>query len=1278
MSDQISTKDLISKFKDYADIADASYAMLHWINENEEDGWFDKFKDEPPARWKFADDITKGDKITEDNETDISRKYNRQIGEPTAYALAIEARFNQDMVIEKPKISEDKKPEKKQINNEIQSFIATPDDKPPYIFVNQENRHQLSLRTKSFVNRYELLHHVKDTSITGYSSSAFYDSKFGNYVIGFRGTELGIKDLVITDGMIAFFGAALDQIVSLKVLKDEIYKSITDHYYKNFLAANSNTVNNINSPNNDSNSSSQPNYDSSDSSIDSNQSKYSSSVLSSLNSSSRSSQASTSLHSRGSLSVSYVLTPPLVVAGHSLGGHLAQAYCSIYPNEVKELYTFNAPGFGGVWISLPVIVFRFLGFIAKVIYKGIRWVARILDPYGFIGGMVSKAFDKIKSFFGFSKDDKDEATLEDCVDLVKENKTACEELNKQNVSSNISKASKGDTLGIEVHHIDSVMHKIYDEYDEGYFDKQEEYKNTFSSDTVKTDANQVFEPSVSVISDLGLRYGMVSYTEKFDYQNTSKLHLINVLKASHFMKQLVESLYLMEYLLNHPENEAKIKDKDIAKALNYLNDYLQTLASQILFYKIYLKNLPRLGNMEEEKISILESVIYPVSLYVNDFGYDDIGAAPNVEDLISCLLAYRQDNLPIKIIDKEDIKNINAKTLASEVMQDDLNLMFAIYGCRFFTLDKKLDLEQAKDRLTYISDFYKGISPYVSRKQDSSELEKWIEARIEICKSAYELKFEGWRYLSNDKKRYLVLSKKSRSAYKKEIDEDQRSIILPSIQALGDMSKEDKEYQAKQLLKMIRFEPSELIHIYHKNCDIFLKNESTFDVARVEEDINLSFKYLNAKVFMMSKLLTGGEEKEDYELCFKENKDKNDPENKEDANQISLSLTPKNQAGEDGQAGESYAAYIFQPRDTHSGIGGLNLLYKNSQARLLNYDIKEDSLNIKLKPASKKAKELKGLNQIAPEDKTFDETAVKTSFSYLHPVIEDDIITCEHGGRVVLKSVRGRTIKSNGIPLILGCDFINLPIVGCGANSPCTRVAFVPSGALSQKTVNGDHALMQDFVNLCRSDRGSILTCAKKSNKLKISDPGNIGGYNISNADKDSANSNSACIRLHFKNYASQKDNLPVNIYYLNGAKFENKDGFEQIRLNLNEGKNPSDGELDKKLKQNYNEDHKFKEFELRYGINTINLVFVIPNSPQKACNKAYKDAGEPESGVGYFTRLDKYESLDRSQKRPVHTLVFFSPSYAKSVKLQIAKGFDKDNEPSLDICEVVMLSGQV
>ena len=61
MPDQISTKDLISKFKDYADIADASYAMLHWINENEEDGWFDKFKERKPIiTFKFIKPTTGG------------------------------------------------------------------------------------------------------------------------------------------------------------------------------------------------------------------------------------------------------------------------------------------------------------------------------------------------------------------------------------------------------------------------------------------------------------------------------------------------------------------------------------------------------------------------------------------------------------------------------------------------------------------------------------------------------------------------------------------------------------------------------------------------------------------------------------------------------------------------------------------------------------------------------------------------------------------------------------------------------------------------------------------------------------------------------------------------------------------------------------------------------------------------------------------------------------------------------------------------------------------
>ena len=47
-SNNISTKEQIIKFKDYADIADASYAFLHNVNvfENERNG-FDDLNDKP-------------------------------------------------------------------------------------------------------------------------------------------------------------------------------------------------------------------------------------------------------------------------------------------------------------------------------------------------------------------------------------------------------------------------------------------------------------------------------------------------------------------------------------------------------------------------------------------------------------------------------------------------------------------------------------------------------------------------------------------------------------------------------------------------------------------------------------------------------------------------------------------------------------------------------------------------------------------------------------------------------------------------------------------------------------------------------------------------------------------------------------------------------------------------------------------------------------------------------------------------------------------------------
>ena len=473
-SNKISTKEQIIKFKDYADIADASYAFLHYVFENERNGLDDlqdklgkenvpenivnSYKDQEIEKpvWRYADGIKKGDTLDELSET--AKNNGRKLGDPTAYALAIEARFNQDMVITKPISSEGEKPEVKPINNEIQSFVYTDKiTKESYVFVNKPNFHQISLRTKAFVNRYELVHHIKNTSITGFSSTVFYDSKFNNYIIGFRGTEPGFKDLVFTDGMIAFLGAGLNQIASMAMLKSDMYDAIKEH--------------------------------------------------------------KANLGDRDEVS-------NLVLSGHSLGGHLAQSFAFLYTKDVKELYTFNAPGFGGAFASLVTISLRFVSFIAKAIMKGIRWIARLLDPNGFVGKIASSIFNKIKNMFGF-KDDK--STLKDCVNVVQNNEKACKEVGDKKVSSNINKSSKG-SHEVEIHHCDSVRHKIYDKNDEGLFDASDD------GDSLKREWNQLYEPSTSVISDLGFRYGLGAesldgHLAEYDYKNTKKLHLINILVA---------------------------------------------------------------------------------------------------------------------------------------------------------------------------------------------------------------------------------------------------------------------------------------------------------------------------------------------------------------------------------------------------------------------------------------------------------------------------------------------------------------------------------------------------------------------------------------------------------------------------------------------------------------------------------------------------------------------------------------------------------------------------
>ena len=1178
---EISTKEQIIKFKDYADIADASYSFLHYVFENERNGLDDLQdklgKDNVPENivnsykkqeiekpvWRYADGITKGDTLKTDQKDENDNTIKKS-GEPTAYALAIEARFNQDMVITKPISSEGEKPEVKPINNEIQSFVYTDKiTKESYVFVNKPNFHQISLRTKAFVNRYELVHHIKNTSITGFSSTLFYDSKFKNYIIGFRGTETELNDLVLADGMITFLGAGLSQIASMAMLKGDMYDAIREHK----LNLNPNDKSEVSN---------------------------------------------------------------LVLSGHSLGGHLAQSFAFLYTKDVKELYTFNAPGFGGIYASLLTIALRFVSFIAKAILKGVRWIARLLDPNGFVGKIASSIFNKIKDMFGF-KDDN--STLKDCVNVVQNNEKACKEVGNKEVSSNINKSSKG-SHEVEIHHCDSVRHKIYDKNDEGLFDASDDS----GEDSFKREWNQLYEPSTSVISDLGFRYGLEPLTRvgdgaEFDYKNTDKLHLINILVASHYMKQIVESLYLMEYLLSNEKNAEKINGKDVPAALDYLNDYIQSLSFNVYFYKISLGYLPKLGSEDKKRLSILESVIYPVALYVNSLGFEDEKEAPNLEDPVSSLLYYKEKDKFVDMIDRDEIKALDAKDIASKVKSGDVDLFFAIYSVRYFMLSKKVDLAAFKDRMGYISDFFKIVSSHANSNSNEKELEEYINARLEIYRSAYELKFESFKY-ADDNKHYVVIAKTNTD---KKIT---RGIVLThNFKLIDNVAKDAKNDVAKEYLNVIRLEPNELMHISEGKVDILLRDKSIFDINQVSSDLDIDFTKLKTQVYIIDKPLNTATEQSDYPLYFKKEED-----------------------GEESNS--SLLSFTHQPRDEEKDKGRLTIDYKNQRACVLNYSLLNKSLNIDLKPTNKETKESleKANERINLQKQSSNVDTSGTAFA--NPIIEDDVVVCPHGGHVILKSRAGKSIRSDDQGVILDVDFLNAPIVGCSAKNPCTKVAYVPRAALSLKSMNNHYAVMQDLVLACLSNTSSPLRCIKKENRIKLAHSIGSPASENDNPAVLNPNLNSAHIRLHVKSALNQADNLAVCIYKLNDVEHKNQEGFKEMELNLDEGGDVKDKKLKEHLSSRFREDKfSISSFNFKYSLMDKNFIFITP----KYIESIYKNTTLPKSGIGFFQFVD--DISDESN------LIYVTPSKAKTVDIKFACGLDSKYNDDINTTKTVVVA---
>lgn len=252
----------------------------------------------------------------------------------------------------------------------------------------------------------------------------------------------------------------------------------------------------------------------------------------------------------------------LNVVGHSLGGHLAQAFCLCHKTEaIHKLYTFNAPGFGGILASVIAIFLRIIRLIIKLLVRGVQY---LLSLVGLRGKVINKCIKTCNPNDALENDTEYADTL----------KQEIGEEEIENLAINAKKLSKAQTK-IEVHHIETIKNPL---------PKEESFAREWK---------QTLEPSISMISDLGYKYGL-NIIDKLDYKNTQRLHLLYVgeletsyVATSHFLESILQILYFYNYLLQSPSNQAKIQlSQSIEKALDYLNSYSKLLMELIYGNKL--------------------------------------------------------------------------------------------------------------------------------------------------------------------------------------------------------------------------------------------------------------------------------------------------------------------------------------------------------------------------------------------------------------------------------------------------------------------------------------------------------------------------------------------------------------------------------------------------------------------------------------------------------------------------------------------------------------------
>ena len=684
----------------------------------------------------------------------------------------------------------------------------------------------------------------------------------------------------------------------------------------------------------------------------------------------------------------------------------------------------------------------------------------------------------------------------------------------------------------------------------------------------------------------------------------------NVSISSHFLTYTAATLYFFSYLLEQKDNDEKTKNVSLKGTFLYLNDFMEQN------YKLIFDLDTNLSLAYKSETSYIDNkATLPPLLYNKNKNWMLLILLNNIKHDFKIFNHNLEDEQEALII--EDIFKLSDEKRYTKIISKDEVEKFKESGC------ESIEDKRAMHKCRTYKVVDESSSDITTTKADASKL---------------------YTYTSNFTR---SLSSQDEKAYFMKRSEQTYSLLFDNSTQSGSINLYDVKDRGEIKFGFLSASSSVYVDKDKESLAIFTKDKDIVDIERLYEKIRDKFGVENPEnykvdLFLNATLLKGANEAKDYKFGFTNFKDEKEHdlfENKEDQKPF----------------------YYFSPRDDESSKGSLDITNKNTSIRVLGYDIDRGSLDVKLKRANNdEKKEKQAQDREAVNHQSMPSGAVATNFT-AHPVIEDDIITCPHGGRVVLKSKAGRSITSNGIPLILGQDFLGSPIVGCSANSPCTCVAHVPKSALSAKRVNDNHALMQDLVHHCLSDKGCALSVAKKSNLLTFEGVKYVDENGNEVAPKDVQITQNPRLRFFMKSAASQRDNMHVAIYSINGTEYKEPNGADEIVLKESDARDVSDKALLKLFNENFKttsqRKYEFKEYSLKYGADVFRLNFIKPEYKSK-------------HGInGYYERLTEYEN-------DVRNLIFLTPNQTKDITIKIAKGLDAKIEKDAEITDVVVLQG--